>query len=86
MFQVWRPNAPRMSCARGEYLRNMPETLLDIWIDGLELDSLIWWSEKLEVQQSRIDVLGIREAIKEAIVSDDVGIQADRPVIESECF
>lgn len=62
------------------------ESLTDAWIDGMDFERLPWWVETLGVSQDDIHLLGVREAIKLRVVSDDHGIQADRPLIESECF
>lgn len=64
----------------------MPETLTDHWIDSLELDSLIYWADKLSVTHDDIDSLGLREAVKLRVWSDDHGVMPEFEVIETIPF
>lgn len=64
----------------------MPETLTDIFIDGLEFDRIEAWVEILGVAPEDIAVWGLREALKLRVVSDDHGIQSDRELITSTPF
>jgi len=64
----------------------MPETLTDHWIDNMDFDRLPWWVDRLGVTPDEIAEIGLREAIKEAIASDDHRIQAGREIAESMLF
>lgn len=61
-------------------------TLTDIFIDGMDFDRIEWWVGRLGVTLEDIAVWGLREALKLRVVSDDIGIQADREVIKSVPF
>jgi len=61
-------------------------TVTDLFVDGLEFDRIEAWVNILGVTPDDIAVWGLREALKLRVVSDDYGIQADRPIIESVPF
>lgn len=61
-------------------------TLTDIFVDGLDFDRLEYWVDRLGVTSDEIAELGLREAIKVRVVSDDHGIQAKREVITETPF
>lgn len=60
--------------------------MTDWFVDGLELDSLIFWSERLGVTQEDIDLLGLRDAVKLRVWSDDHGVMPEFEVITSVPF
>ena len=64
----------------------MLETLTDHWVDGMDFDRLPYWVDILGVTTDDIHLLGLREALKLRVVSDDYGIQAEREVITETVF